>query len=207
MMNYVAIQLAAFFIILYEVPKGSGQIGIINQSSEAGWLPALLGKGYLLNIIIVALVTGLMYIYLTYTKQGYEIAVVGESVRTARYIGVNVPKVMIRTMFISGAICGLAGFLLVAGTSHTITTTLSDGRGFTAVLVAWMAKFNPLSMIFSSFLLVVLDRGASELSTQLSLNEAFGDIISGIIILFIIGCEFFISYKLQKKTEEVHDGR
>lgn len=196
MMNYVATQLVAYFVILWEVPKGAGKIGIINQSTEAGWLPQIGTYKYLLNILVVAVLTVIMYFYLTRSKQGYEIAVVGESERTARYVGIKVGKVIVRTMFLSGAICGLAGLLLVGSTDHTITTTIAGGRGFTAVMVAWLAKFNPFGMVFTSLLLVFLDRGASEISTIYSLNHSFGDILTGIILFFIIGSEFFISYKL-----------
>lgn len=194
MMNYVATQLVAFFVIVWEVPKGAGKIGIINQSTQAGWLPQIGSYKYLLNVLIVAVLTILMYIYLTRSKQGYEIAVVGQSERTARYVGIKVGRVIVRTMILSGALCGLAGFLLVAGTDHTITTTIAGGRGFTAVMVSWMAGFNPLNMIFTSFLLVFLERGAAEISTKFALNHAFGDILTGIILFFIIGSEFFIRY-------------
>ena len=195
MMNYVATQLVAFFVILWEVPKGSGKIGIINQSTELGWLPQL-GNKYLLSIVVVTLVTVCMYIYLNYTKHGYEISVVGESERTARYVGIKVEKVIIRTMIVSGAVCGLAGLLLVGGINHTVTTTIVGGRGFTAVMVSWLAKFNPIIMVFTSLMLVFLERGAGEISTDFGLNHSFSDIITGIILFFIIGCEFFINYKL-----------
>ena len=195
MMNYIATQLAAFFIIVWEVPKGAGKIGIINQDTRAGWLPSI-GNDFLLPILIVALMTGLMYIYLTYSKHGYEIAVVGESENTAHYIGIDVKKVIIRTMILSGAVCGLMGLLLTAGTDHTLTTTIVGGRGFTAVMVSWMAKFNPIIMIFTSLLLVVLGRGASEISSTFGLNQSFSDILTGIILFFIIGSEFFITYRV-----------
>ena len=209
MMNYIAIQLVSFFIIVWEMPKGAGQIGIINQSTEIGWLPSIAGQKYLLNIIVVAVLTVLMFIYMNYTKQGYEIAVVGESVRTARYIGIKVEKVIIRTMLLSGALCGLTGLLLVGGTDHTLTTTITGGRGFTAVMVAWMAKFNPIWMILTSFLLVFLDKGAGDISTKFGLNKSFSDILTGIILFFIIGSEFFINYRISfrhsaKKEETSH---
>ena len=204
MMNYIATQLVAFFTIVWEVPKGSGKIGIINQDSKLGWLPQIFGSKYLLSIIVAVIITIFMYIYLKYSKHGYEITVVGESENTAKYVGIKVGKVIIRTMVLSGAICGLVGLLLVGGINHTVTTTIAGGQGFTAVLVSWMSKFNPLTMVFSSFLLVFLDRGASEISTIFRLNHSFGDILTGIILFFIIGCEFFITYKLQfrKKTEK-----
>ena len=196
MMNYIATQLAAFFIIIWEVPKGAGKIGIINQNSEAGWLPVIAGKQYLLTILVVAVITMLMYVYLTYSKHGYEIAVVGESQRTASYAGIKVERVIIRTMVLSGAVCGLMGLLLTAGTDHTLTTTIVGGRGFTAVMVSWLAKFNPIAMVFTSLLLVVLSRGASEISSEFMLNHSFADILTGIILFFIIGSEFFLTYKV-----------
>ena len=196
MMNYVATQLVAFFVIVWEVPKGSGKIGIINQSTQAGWLPVIGGQKHLLTILVVAILTGLVYIYLNWTKQGYEISVVGESVRTARYVGIKVDRVIIRTMALSGALCGLAGLLLVGGSGHTISTSTAGGRGFTAVMVSWMSKFNPFIMIAASLLLVTMDRGASEVASALSLNHSFADILTGISLFFIIATEFFITYKV-----------
>ena len=196
MMNYIATQIVAYFCYKWSNPKGSGHIGVINSVSHSGWLPSLGNQDYLLNILIVAALTVFMYIYLKYSKHGYEISVVGESERTARYVGIKVGKVIVRTMLLSGALCGIAGVLLVSGTDHTITTTIAGGQGFTAVMVSWLAKFNPLGMILTSFLLVFLDRGAGEISTAFGLNQSFADILSGIIIFFIIGCEFFITYRL-----------
>ena len=196
MMNYIAMQLASYFIIIWEVPKGAGKIGIINQGTEAGWLPGVGGQKYLLVILVVAVLTVFMYIYLNYSKHGYEIAVVGESQRTASYAGIKVERVIVRTMVLSGAVCGLMGLLLTAGTDHTLTTTIVGGRGFTAVMVSWMAKFNPIIMIFTSLLLVVLGRGASEISSTFGLNQSFSDILTGIILFFIIGSEFFITYRV-----------
>ncbi len=196
MMNYVATQLVAFFIIIWESPKGSGKVGIINQSEMQGWLPVIGTNKYLLTVLIVAVVTIIMHIYLKYSKHGYEISVVGESQRTARYVGIKVDRVIVRTLLLSGALCGLAGWLMVAGTDHTITTTLAGGRGFLGVMVAWLAQFNPLAMVASSFLLGFLERGAGEISTAFQLNHSYGDILTGIILFFIIGSEFFINYQV-----------
>lgn len=202
MMNYIAIQIVSYFTLKWSVPKGSGQIGVINRESHAGWLPSLGGYDYLINILIVAAITAVMYIYLKKSKQGYEISVVGESENTARYIGINVKKVIIRTMIISGVICGIAGFLLVSGTDHTITRDTAAGRGFTAIMVSWLAKFNPVYMVLTSFLLVFLERGAIEISTIFGLNASFSEIITGIIIFFIIGSEFFINYTVKFRRSE-----
>lgn len=201
MMNYIATQLVAFYTVKWEVPKGSGKIGIINQNTEIGWLPQI-GNKYLLSIVVAIIVTIGMFIYLNYSKHGYEIAVVGESERTARYVGMKVKRVIVRTMLLSGALCGLAGLLLVGGINHTVTTTISNGQGFTAVMVSWLAKFNPIIMVLTSLLIVFLDRGAGEISTTFGLNQSFADILTGIILFFIIGCEFFISYKINFRKKD-----
>lgn len=201
MMNYVAIQLVAFFL-KYFVKSGSG---ILTPMPEHG-LPVLFGQSYLLNIIIVAVFTVLVYVYLKKTKHGYEISVVGESENTAKYIGINVPKVVIRTLVVSGALCGIAGLLLVGGTNHTISTTTVDGRGFTAIMVSWLAKFNPIYMVMTSFLIVFLQKGAGQVSTDFRLPGAISDIVTGIILFFIIGCEFFLQYKiLSTKNRKEND--
>ncbi len=199
MMNYIAIQLVSYLALEWSVPKGSGQLGIINRTTQAGWLPVIGGQKYLLNIIIVGALTVAMFIYLRFSKHGYEISVVGESENTARYIGINVKKVIIRTLCISGAVCGIAGMLLVAGTDHTLTRETAGGRGFTAILVSWLAKFNPLYMVLTAFLVVFLEKGALEIASdpKLRLNDSFAEILTGIIIFFIIGCEFFINYNIK----------
>ncbi|MCK5759291.1 MAG: ABC transporter permease [Clostridiales bacterium] len=196
MMNYVAIQLTSYFVAVWENPFGSNTVGIINQQTKAGWFPVILDQKYLLNVIIVLTLTVLMYIYLRYSKQGYEIAVVGESERTARYIGINVKSTVIRTMMISGAICGLAGYIAVAGASHTISTNTAGGSGFTAIIVAWLAKFNPFIMIFVAALLVFMEKGSIQIASQFNLNDYVSQMITGIILFFILGSEFFTQYRL-----------
>ncbi|MBQ5995151.1 MAG: ABC transporter permease [Clostridia bacterium] len=202
MMNYIAIQIVSYFAYVWSVPKGSGAIGVINGTTHAGWLPDLLGQKYLINVLIVAALTVFIYIYLKYSKHGYEISVVGESENTAKYIGINVKKVIIRTMLVSGALCGVAGVLLVSGTDHTLTKDTAAGRGFTAIIVSWLAKFNPLYMVLTSLLIVFLQKGAIEIASKFELNDSFSDIITGIIIFFIIGSEFFINYKLKFNKKE-----
>ncbi|MBQ4131535.1 MAG: ABC transporter permease [Clostridia bacterium] len=193
MMNYVAIQLVSYFLKVF-VKTGSG---VLFPMPEFGF-PVLFNQPYLLNIIIVVALTVAVYIYLKYTKQGYEISVVGESQNTANYIGINVKKVVIRTLIVSGALCGIAGLLLVGGTNHTINTETAGGRGFTAIMVSWLAKFNPFFMVVTSFIIVFLQKGAQQVSTDFRLPQAISDIVTGIILFFIIGCEFFLNYKIVK---------
>ncbi|MDD6615399.1 MAG: ABC transporter permease [Lachnospiraceae bacterium] len=197
MLNYVAMQIVTYCIIYWENPKGSNTVGIINQQTRAGWLPKLFGNDYGWNLVIVLLLVVLMYIYLKYSKQGYEVAVVGESERTARYAGISVKRVLLRTMGISGAICGIAGFIIVSGCSHTISTATAGGRGFTAIIVAWMSKFNTFVMIAVAFGMTFMEKGAIQIASQYGLNENASDVILGIILFFLIGAEFFIKYKVE----------
>lgn len=204
MLNYVAMQIVTFCIVFWENPAGSNTVGIINAPTQKGWFPNMFGSSYGLNVILVLALTIGMYIYMKYSKQGYEIAVVGESQNTARYAGIDVKKVIIRTMMISGAICGAAGALIVSGASHTISTSTAGGRGFTAIIVAWMSKFNPFAMILVSAFLVFMQQGSIQIASQFGLNENASDIITGILLFFLIGCEFFINYRLEfrKKGKE-----
>ncbi len=202
MMNYVAIQLTSFFVAKWENPYGSNTVGIINQNTQAGWLPPLFGQQYLFIVIIVLALTIGMYVYLRFTKQGYEIAVVGESERTANYVGMKVKNIILRTMTISGALCGIAGFIAVSGASHTISTSTAGGRGFTAIIVVWLAKFNAAAMVLVSLMLMFLRKGAIQIASQYNLNDYASEMLTGIILFFILGSEFFVNYRLvfrQKK--------
>ncbi len=209
MMNYIAIQLTAFFVSKWENPKGSNTVGIINSNTRAGWFPEIAGQQFMLNVIIVLVLAILMNIYLKYTKHGYEIAVVGESWNTARYAGINVGKILIRTMLLSGAVCGIAGFLAVSGASHTISTSTAGGRGFTAIIVAWLAKFDSLTMLFISLMLAFFDSGANEIASKCGLNDYASDMIIGIILFFILAGDFFVNYRLvfrKKASSVIKDG-
>lgn len=207
MMNYIATALVAFTIQAM-FPKGTGTMGVLNMDSTKGWLPTIgngAGKNYILTIIIVIVVTCVMYVYMRYSKHGYEISVVGESENTARYIGINVRKVILRTMLVTGALCGLTGFLLVSGYNRSIATDSVGGNGFTAIMVAWLAKFNPIFMFFASFLICFLRTGAEHVAVQIEIDPSYADILIGIVLFFIIGCEFFINYQIcfRKKQKEV----
>ena len=194
MLNYIALNVIVFLREgAWRDPGSQGYAKIARFNKNAA-LDKVFGIqfGWVIALILVVVIA----VYLNRSKQGYEISVVGDSENTARYAGINVSRVMIRTMLLSGAICGLCGFLVVAGKDQTISTTSAGGNGFTAIIVAWLAKFNTFYMALISFLLVFLERGASEIASAYSLNEYAADIITGIILFFILGSEFFINYRV-----------
>lgn len=191
MMNYVATQIVAYYV--YANGQGSNVINPVHT----GALPVIGGQQYLLNVLIVTVLTVLVYVYLRYSKQGYEITVVGESENTARYIGINVKKVIIRTMLISGALCGVAGLLLVAGKDHSINTATVGGQGFTAIMVSWLGQFNPFVIAGMAALVSFLQIGAAGAADAYFLNSAYADVMVGIVVLCLVACEFFIRYTVK----------
>ncbi len=197
MMNYIAIQIVLYFTNLWITNPETGKLVFTKLPLfKVGLLPKVF-NGYFLNILIVTLITIAVYVYLKYTKQGYEVSLVGESQNTARYIGVSVKKVIIRTMIISGAICGIMGFILVSGVNQTIDADIVNGRGFTAILVTWLGKINPLYMILTSFMVVFLNTGTTYFTDSLKLgNSSFAQILTAIAFFCIIACEFFVVYKI-----------
>ena len=202
MMNYIAIGIVAWLQGgPWEGRKGSQLIPMFSADAR---LPQVFGVhcGW---IIVLALVF-LMYIYMNKTKQGYEIAVIGDSVNTARYAGMNVGYIIMRTMFISGAISGLVGFMIVSGANFTLYKGVANGVGFTSISVAWLSQLNSFAMIAISFMLAILEKGSNTLQTRMSVPASIADIITGILLFAMLSSEFFINYKLifrHKEKKEV----
>ena len=192
MMNYIIIGVVRW---LQGGPwEGRPGSQIIPQFDSKAVLPKVLGVHC--GWIIVLVLTVVMFIYMKYTKQGYEIAVIGESENTARYAGMNVGAIIMRTMFLSGAISGLVGFIVASGANNTLYDGVAAGVGFTAITVAWLAQLNPFAMIGISALLAVLEKGADTLQTRMNVPASISDIITGIFLFCMLGCEFFINYRL-----------
>ena len=196
MMNYVAIQLVDFF---YNKWKGAASsLGKLNKGTRAGYLPTLFGSDNSWLVIAVVIFTIGIYFYLSKTKHGYEISVVGESERTAEYAGISVKTVIIRTMALSGIICGICGMMTVAGHDHSISSSnTAGGYGFTAIIVAWLAKFNTGLMVVISVFVIFLERGTSHVADKCSgFDASASKIVIGLVLFFVIGSEFFVNYKL-----------
>ena len=199
MLNYIALAFVKYLMNGPWKAEGSSfpKIGML---VPGGRLTKVLGVhwGWILALILVVIA----YIYFNKTKQGYEISVVGESNDTARYAGISVSKVFMRTMFISGALCGLVGMLQFAGADYTITEGTAGGVGFTAITVAWLAKMNPYGMLVVSVFIAMLERGANTIQTNFKIPASASDLLIGIILFFMLGCEFFITYKLILRGKE-----
>ncbi len=192
MLNYIATGLVSMFITIW-VKSGSGVLVPLKW----GNFPDLFGSKYLLTVLVFAILAILMYIYLKYTKQGYEIAVVGDSPNTAKYIGIDVKRVIIRTMIISGGLAGLVGLFLAGGIHHTISTASANNMGFTAIMATWLAAFNPLVMIGTCFFIIFISRGMVEVRAGFGFtNDSIANIVIGLVYFCVIACSFFITYRV-----------
>ena len=204
MMNYVAMKIMDYFYNMWK-----GKLSALPTFPKETWLPSLFDHSYGWNIVIFVVLAILMFFYLKKTKQGYEIAVVGDSANTARYAGINVRRVIIRTMAISGAICGLCGGLTVAAQNHSIAYsaeavhTVTSGYGFTAIIVAWLANFNTLGMILISLLIQFLEKGTGQLGNSFpAFAVGAGNVMIGIVLFCIIGGAFFLNYRLVFRSKK-----
>ena len=192
MLNYVAQYLIAFLISgPWKRTQGFASIGSFDENV---FLPKVFGIhiGWIIAVLLIVFV----YVYLTYTKRGYEISVVGGSQETARYSGMNVKKIIIRTMFISGAICGIVGMVQSTGYDHTLTTGVTGGVGWTGIIIAWLSQLNPIIISIVSAIFAILEKGSSNMQTAIGISAYAADVLQGIILFFVLGSEFFINYKI-----------
>ena len=192
MLNYIATGLVSMFITIW-VKSGSGVLPPLTW----GNFPDLFGNKYLLTVLVFFALAVLMYIYLKFTKHGYEIAVVGDSPNTAKYIGIDVKRVIIRTMVISGALAGLVGLFLAGGIHHTISTASANNMGFTAIMATWLAAFNPLIMMGTCFFIIFISKGMVQVRGNFGFtNDSIANIVIGLVYFCVIACSFFINYRV-----------
>ena len=193
MLNYIALHIIDYLRDGPWKDPGSSGFPKIARFTANAQIDKILGVqfGWIIAVLLVLLV----FIYLKYTKHGYEISVVGESKSTANYAGMNVKRIILRTMILSGGICGITGMIQAAGSDMTLASSVAGGVGFTAIIVSWLAYLNPFGIFLVSFLFSILQKGSSVMQSAYGLSTYSADVLQGIILFFILGCEFFIRYK------------
>lgn len=199
MLNYIALHIVSY---LRDGPwrdPGAAGFSKIARFDKNAVLDKVFGvhAGWLIALALTAAV----YVYLRHTKQGYEISVVGDSQETARYAGMNVRAIVLRTMFLSGAVAGICGMIQVSGADITLTPSVAGGVGFTAIIIAWLSQLHPPVILLVSVMFSILEKGSSVLQSSYGLSTDSADVLQGIILFFILGCEFFVRYgfALRKK--------
>lgn len=193
MLNYVAF---GFILYLQSHPWSSPRddFPIIDMFNPLARLPRLFGIH--IGWVMVLILTVLVHLYLTRSRQGYQLTVVGQSENTARYAGMNVGRVIMRTMMLSGAIAGFVGFMQVSGADFTLNETTAGGVGFTAITVAWLSQLKPIVMILVAFFIAMLERGSIRIQSTFMIPATIATVLIGIILFFMLACEFFINYRL-----------
>ena len=194
MLNYIALYIVAFLRDgPWRDPEAAGFNKIARFDPNA-MLDKVFGvhAGWIVMLVLVVLVS----IYMRRTKQGYEIGVVGESRDTARYAGINVKRVVLRTMFLSGGIAGIAGMVQATGSDITLSTGVAGGVGFTGIIIAWLAQLNPYVSLLISAAFSILVKGSSVVQSSYGLSTDCAEVLQGIILFFIMAMEFFIRYKI-----------
>jgi simple sugar transport system permease protein len=166
---------------------------------ESAILPKVFGvhAGWIIAIILAAFI----YILIKFTKLGYEISVLGENASTARYAGMSVSKIMVAAVILSGGICGLAGMMQASAIENTLSYQLSGGLGFTAIITAWLANLNPIVIIVVSLLFAMLLQGGAYIQSALQIPAAVALMLQGIILIFVLGSEFFLNYSIVSKNK------
>ena len=197
MLNYIALHCITFLRDGPWADPDSSGFPKIARFSDNATLDRVFGVhiGWIVALVLVVLV----FIYMTYTKQGYEISVVGESQATAAYAGMNVKRIVLRTMFLSGAVAGIAGMVQATGENKTLAAGVAGGVGFTAIIVAWLAQLNPWGILLVSSLFGILEKGSSVVESTYQLSKDSSDILQGILLFFVLGAEFFIRYRFVRR--------
>ncbi|HOJ02107.1 MAG TPA: ABC transporter permease [Anaerolineaceae bacterium] len=211
MMNYIATLLVEYLYLgPWRDPKGFGFPGTAQFVTEA-WLPRLTGRVHY-GVFFAILGAILIWFILKYTKRGYEIRLIGENPKAARYAGINIPKNIILVMLISGGLAGIAGMAEVSGISHRLYTGLTVGYGYTAIIIAWLAALNPWAILLVAFFMGALIVGGDQLQIAMQTPAAVADILQGAILFFMLGGSIFNQYKIiitrrrsRKHGEKVHE--
>jgi ABC-type uncharacterized transport system permease subunit len=194
MMNYIAIKWVTY--LQYGPWKDPGSQGFpkVANFEPNAVLPSLFGIH--IGWIIAIVLTVLIYVFMNHTKKGFEITVVGESIDTAKYAGMNIKWIVIVAMLISGGLCGLTGMIQASAIERTLTVSLSGGYGFTAIITTWLSGLKAPFIVLTCLAFAVLLQGGSYIQIALQVPSSVADMIQGMILFFVLGSEFFIRYRV-----------
>ncbi|MBF0406967.1 MAG: ABC transporter permease [Candidatus Riflebacteria bacterium] len=200
MLNYIAIELVQYLI--YGPLKGSSQMGfpVSDDFPTVAVLPLYgYSRIHYYTLIFGVILSAAAWFLLNYTTSGFEIKVSGDNPNAARYSGMNSSRVVFMVMLISGGLSGIAGTGEISGIHQHLTYpwTISSGFGFTAIIVAWLARLNPLMVIPASVFFGGILVGGDVIQTSLNLPSATVSVFNSIILVFLIAGDVFIEYDLK----------
>ncbi|HEX9777012.1 MAG TPA: ABC transporter permease [Geopsychrobacteraceae bacterium] len=204
LMNYIAILWVDYLIFgPWKDPKGFN-FPLTAQFSEAArfseYFDTRLHSGFFLALCCALLI----YLFMERTIWGYQIKVIGSNPQAARYAGMKTGLAIFLVLFLSGAVAGIAGFSEVAGLQHRLQHGISPGYGYTAIIIAWLAKRSALGVVVVSLLMGVLLVGGDSLQISWQLPIAFVSAFQGLILFFLLAADFFVQYRLRLDRETDH---
>jgi simple sugar transport system permease protein len=199
MLNYIALAWIQFWVF---GPWSQGGFQQTKPFPEAAWLPRLTdladtvpafgGLTVHLGLVFGLVAAGLLWLFLERSRFGYEIRLIGDSPRAARYAGIDIGRRLIIVFAISGALAGLAGMSEVNGAVHRLQDHISPGYGFTAIIIAYLARFGPFRVIVASILFGALILAGREIQPS-----GVPAMIQGIILFSLIGSDVLIRYRVR----------
>jgi simple sugar transport system permease protein len=194
MLNYIALKFITFLQYDFWRDKKAMNFPKIANFAKSAILPKFFGihAGWIIALVIVFV----FYIIMKKSKLGYEISVLGESKNTAKYAGININKTILMAVCISGALCGLTGFIQASAVSQTLSIEVTGGVGYTAIIVAWLSNLSSIIILFVSLAFAALVEGGSYIQTAFGIPNAAASVIQALILFFVLGSELFIKYKL-----------
>lgn len=201
MMNYIGIKFVTYLQYGPWMDPAANGFPKIAPFPETAILPTVFGvhSGWIIGIICTIFV----YVLMKYTKLGYEISVVGESYETARYAGMNINRIIVVAMLISGGLCGLVGMIQASAIEKTLVAGISCGYGFTAIITAWLARLNAVATVFVCLLFAMLIQGGAYIQLAMNAPSAVASVVEGTILFFVLGSEFFLQYKVSLNKVKV----
>lgn len=207
MLNYIAQYVISFFIQMYYIDPVSRQSQYISESArltlvnvETGNLKMDIPLGFFLAILTAVLIKFVM----DKTVVGFELKAVGSNRKAAKYAGINVGRNTVLAMVISGGLAGLAGVTYYLGYYSSIQPKVLSSIGFDSIAVSLLGNSHPIGVIFSSFLVSIIDQGSTYMSSQAGIRQEISSVIVGLILLFS-ACGVYMKYKVSRLKEKVAD--
>jgi simple sugar transport system permease protein len=197
LLNYVAILFADY--LLHGPWRSPGSFGFPGTDTfpRNAWLPRYDNYRVHLGLLIGLAVAAFLLVIFRRTRFGYEVAVIGQNDRAARYAGMPTKRMIVIVMMVSGALAGLGGMSEVAGIGHQLQRNFSPGYGYTAIIVAWIGRLHPVGIILSSFFLAALLTGGDQLQMRMGLPAAIAPMLQGLLLFFLLGGEVMTRYRIR----------
>ncbi len=213
MLNYVALYLLTYLMGTktgWNFFLNAEELRPVPQKHPDGSLfPTIpMGGKFELNVCVIfaVLIGVLIYVYLRHTKQGYEINVVGDSAGTARYAGMKVNRIVLRTVFLSAALIGLAAAFKM-GTVGTMSTSITGDVGWTGIIVAWLSQLNSWVIFVVSALICMLHYGSTvAAATFKQVDSSFANMLQGFILFLVLAADFMIRFRIVRTKKEDGNG-